>query len=177
MATLAGKRSITKNKTEQKINLRTLLGRKPTNEEKTLFAELSIELINNRTLDGDNVDGNKFSATAPYSEAYAAKKGVPINAVDMFLKGDMLDSIKTLSETRDTVSIGIQGGLEAKKSHRHNTGSKGMPKREFFGVTKKEADKIVDTIKSDTVEAAEVSGFSLAELRAALELLDIEQVE
>lgn len=177
MATLAGKRVITKNKTEQKINLRTLLGRKPTDEEKTLFAELSVELINNRTLDGDNIDGKKFSATAPYSKDYAAKKGVPITAVDMFLKGDMLDSIRPLADTRDTVSFGISGGLDAKKSHRHNTGSKGMPKREFFGITQKEAANIVDAIGDDTEEVTEKRGFSLADLSAALKLLDIEQVK
>jgi len=173
MATLAGKRSITKNKTEQKINLRTLLGRKPTNEEKTLFAELSIELINNRTLDGKDINNKKFTK---YSKKYAELKGVPRSAVDLFLDGDMLDAIDTTGSTRDTVSIGIVGGVDALKSDNHNKGVT-LPKREFFGVTKKEADRIANTIKSDTVEATEVSGFSLAELRAALELLDIEQIE
>ena len=173
MADLIGKRVITKNKTEQKINLRTLLGRKPTAQEKTLFAELSIELINNRTLDGKDIDGKKFTK---YSKDYAAKKGVTRSAVDLFLDGNMLDAIETTGETRDTVSFGIVGGVDALKSDNHNKGVT-LPKREFFGITQKEAKRIADEIAADTPERQEERGFSLADLRAALATLDIEQVE
>lgn len=176
MATLAGKRVISKNKTEQKINLRKLLGRTPTRDEKILFAELSIELINNRTLDGKDINNKKFTK---YSKGYAEKKGVPRSAVDLFLDGDMLDAIETTAETRDTVSFGIIGGIDAKKSDNHNKGVT-LPKREFFGVTKKEANRILDAIKDDSIDLApstDSGGFSLADLSAALKLLDIEQIE
>ena len=176
MAELIGKRTITKSKTEQKINLRTLLGRKPTNEEKTLFAELSVELINNRTLDGKDIDGKKFTK---YSKAYAAKKGVPRSAVDLFLDGDMLDSIDLTGETRDTIAIGIIGGVDALKSDNHNKGVT-LPKREFFGVTRKEAESMIESIRDDgdgDTTKTEARGFTLADLAAALKQLDIEQTE
>lgn len=173
MADLIGKRIINKNKSEQKINLRNLLGRKPTSEEKVLFAELAIERINNRTLDGKDVNGKKFTK---YSKDYAAKKGVTRSAVDLFLDGDMLDSIDLLAETRDTVVIGIDGGVDALKSDNHNNGVT-LPKREFFGITKKEAESIAKDITVDASDNQEGGGFSLTDLRSALALLDIEQVD
>ena len=49
-----------------------------------------------------------------------------------------------------------------------------MPKREFFGITYAEAKRIAEEIK-DTRE--ESNRLTLAALRAALDVLDIEQIE
>jgi hypothetical protein len=167
-----GKRTINKSKSEQRINLKSLLGRTPTQEEKERFALAAVELINNRTLDGKDIDGKKFTK---YSEAYAEEKGVTRDSVDLFLSGDMLDSIEPVAQTANTVTIGLSGDLNLLKSDNHNRGVT-LPKREFFGVTKKEADRIAKIIKEDKIEVKE-SGFTLAELQNALRLLGLEQVE
>ena len=172
MAEIAGTRVINKTKSEQKINLRTILGRKPSTEEKERFVIAAIEHINNRTLSGEDVEGSKFH---PYSEEYADKKGVTRTSVDLFLKGKMLDSIEPGSSTRDTVAFKIDDSEEAKKSYNHNVGDT-LPKREFFGITKSEAESIARDIKGRT-EAPQEETFTLAGLRDALALLGIEQEE
>ena len=182
MAELAGKRVINKNKTEQRFNLKELLGSKPTESQKQLFAELAIDLIDNRTLDGKDINGKKFTK---YSKAYAELKGVTRSSVDMFLEGDMLDSMDEIARTANTVTVGITGDTNSKKSDNHNNGVT-LPKREFFGITKKEARKLAKEVKrvepSASIPASRTSqvdsaSISLSELRSALSLLDIEQVE
>jgi phage gpG-like protein len=165
-----GKRVINKSKSEQRINLKSLLGRTPTREEKTAFTLATIELINQRTLDGSDIDGKKFEQ---YSEEYADKKGVSRNAVDLFLSGDMLDSIDVVDTSTNTVTIGIEGELNRLKSDNHNNGVT-LPKREFFGITKDEAERIANSIKSQETESTQ-EGFTLADIQQALASLGLEQ--
>jgi len=171
MADLAGKRKISVDKSEQEINLRTLLKRTPSQGEKKVFADMAIQLINERTLDGNDIDGRDFTK---YSEAYADKKGVSRESVDLFLDGGMLGAIKETGSTRDKVKIGITGGEEAAKSHGHNTGGGFLPKREFFGITRLEADKIAKDI-GISAKAEEPRRRTLAELKALLATLVLER--
>jgi len=87
----------------------------------------------------------------------------------------MLDSIDVINETAQTVTIGIKGGDEAKKSFAHNTGDGKMPKREFFGITEEEAKAIANEIKESERQASPRT--TLADLEAALAALEIEQIE
>ena len=167
MAEIIGNRTITKSKSEQKINLRQLLGQKPSSSQIENFAKEAIEVINQRTLDGEDVDGKEF---LPYSEEYARKKGVSTDSVDLFLTGDMLNSMDMTGSTRDTVSIGIIGGVEAKKSYYHNVDA--PKKREFFGITKNEAERIASKIKEEK-KAEAPKAITLSELRRALQLIDL----
>lgn len=171
-----GTRRITKEKSLQRINLKDLLGRTPTDTEKETFTLSAIEIINQRTLDGKDIDGKKFT---PYSKAYAEKKGVPQSAVDLFDTGDMLDDIErdTSSETKNTIAISIDEDFAATKSFAHNTGEGKMPKREFFGVTRNEAEQIASRIKRQATEPESRDRITLGELRAALATLGIEQEE
>lgn len=176
MAELApGKRVISKDKSEQRVNLKTLLGREPTEKEKDSFIAEAIEHINQRTLSGKDLEGSKFQR---YSKEYAEKKGVTRDSVDLFLKGDMLDSIEPVEKTKNTVTFGILGSTEALKSYNHNTGDT-LPKREFFGITRKEAEAIIKRVedKEESAEVEEERGFTLAELKAALESLGLTQEE
>jgi hypothetical protein len=165
-----GKRVINKGKTQQRINLKTLLGRTPTTDEKKRFTLESIELINDRTLDGKDINGKKFTK---YSIDYAKKKGVTRNSVDMFLEGDMLDDIEPLTETINTVTFGMENTLSRLKSDNHNNGVT-LPKREFFGVTQKEAKRIAKDIRDKKVDVRK-RGLTLAEIRAAVNQLGLEQ--
>lgn len=189
MAKLAGKKTISLDEISQEINLRKYLGKKPTQDELDLFADVAVEVINDRTLDGKTIHGTKFKK---YSKEYAAFKGVSRSSVDLFLDGDMLDAIKASgSEDDGIVKIKVDGkDVDTKKAFNHQTGDT-LPKRQFFGVTTSEARDIADAMKesidlvNDNQEQLIASGakkktakqVSLAELELALEQLGIEQIE
>ena len=167
-----GEITVSLSEMSQEIDLKSYLGRKPTASEKRAFAALAVDTIENRTLDGNTINGGKFR---PYTAEYADRKGVTRDSVDLFLDGDMLESIgrRTSKERVNTVFIQMEKGLETQKGFNHNTGDT-VPRREFFGITDEEARRIAQEIKE---EQEERSGLSLAELAAALALLDIEQTE
>ena len=167
-----GNLTVSLSELSQEINLKDYLGRKPTVKEKQLFADLAVDTITNRTLDGETINGGKFKK---YSKKYAEFKGVSRSSVDLFLEGDMLENIgrRSSKEKAGTVFIQMKKGLETKKAFNHNTGDT-LPKREFFGLTDIEAGKIAEAIK-DTKE--EKKKISLADLKASLDILDIEQIE
>ena len=143
--------SYSKRQTSQEINLKDVLGRKPTPEEKSRFVEEAVDRIINRTQSGKQLTNVNFKR---YSEEYAEQKGVSPSDVDMTLLGDMLESVKELSARGNKVRYGIDGGVDAKKSFNHNTGDT-LPKRTWFGLTKKEAKEIGQRIKSEEEEENE----------------------
>lgn len=160
----------------QEINLKDYLGRAPTSKEKRLFADLAVDTIENRSLDGRNINGKKFKK---YTAEYAEFKGVTRDSVDMFLDGDMLNSMKRdkKKEDADTVFIHLDDSLETKKGYNHMTRksrANPLPKREFFGLNDDEARTISKEIRDAKVDRKRTN---LADLRAALSLLDIEQGE
>jgi hypothetical protein len=162
----------------QDINLKEYLGDTPTAKQKKLFAELAIDVIENRTLDGRTINGGKFKK---YSKEYADAKGVTRDSVDLFLKGKMLDGLgrRKSKEKSGTVFVQMKKGKETLKAFNHNTGDT-LPKREFFGLTDEEAKAIAKEIaetKEEKRKASAGTGTSLSELRAAIDLLDIEQVD
>lgn len=171
--TIAGKKSVSLNEISQEIELDKYLGKKPTEAQKTLFAALAKDVIENRTLDGEDINGKKFKK---YSKKYAELKGVTRDSVDLFLKGDMLDNIgrRKSKERANTLFMQMKKGVETKKSFNHDTGDT-LPKREFFGITDVEAKEIArevnNAVPSDTKKT-----ITLAGIRDALSLLGIEQV-
>jgi len=172
-----GSLTVSLNELSQEINLKDYLGRKPTAKEKKFFADLAIDTIENRSLDGKNINGKKFKK---YSVEYAEFKGVTRDSVDMFLEGDMLESMKRNKkrESEETVYIHLADDLETKKGYNHMTRkskANPLPKREFFGLNDEEAKEIAKEINKKAKKKD--SSISLAQLRASLDLLDIEQVE
>ena len=161
--TIKGKK-VSLEEISQEIDLKEYLGEKPTAEQKRIFAELAKDLIQDRTIAGYDVTGKKFTR---YTEEYAKEKGVSRNSVDLFLKGNMLESIgrRKSKEKANTVFIQMKKGLQTKKSFNHDTGDT-LPRREFFGITKKEAEDIAKEIKSLT-EAKEERRVTLADLQLA----------
>ena len=166
----------------QEINLKDYIGRKPTAKEKKLFADLAVDTMINRTLDTNDINGKKFKK---YSKEYAELKGVTRSSVDLFLEGDMLENIgrRSSKEKAGSVFIQMKKGLQTKKAYNHNFGDT-LPQREFFGVTDMEAKKIAKEIKQEKeikiknkAEVTTSATTTLAEIRAALDLLDIEQIE
>lgn len=172
MAKLAGKKTISQDEMSQEINLKRYLGDDATPEQKQLFAELAIEQINQRTLDGKTIHGGKFKR---YSKEYADFKGVSRDSVDLFLEGDMLDSLET-QEDGNKIKITIGGDkVETAKGYNHHTGDT-LPKRPWFGLTTDEVRTITDAIAAEA-DVVEQATFTLAELTAALRELGLEQIE
>jgi hypothetical protein len=182
-----GSLNVSLSELSQEIDLKDYLGRKPTKKEKQLFAELAVDTIENRTLDGRTINGGKFKK---YSKSYAEFKGVTRDSVDLFLKGDMLENIdrRSSKEKAGTVFIQMKKGKETKKAFNHMTpksNANPLPQRQFFGLTDKEASKIAEEIKdtkikvptTQSAQTTQQTTTSLAQLRAALDLLDIEQIE
>jgi len=166
-----GSLNVSLDELSQEVDLASYLGRKPTANEKTAFAELAQAEIESRTLDGKTINGGKFKK---YTKKYADLKGVTRDSVDLFLDGDMLDGIgrRKSKEKASTVFIQMKKGLQTKKGFNHNTGDT-VPRREFFGLTNQEAQGIANSVK----EVGESRKQSRADLFRALELLDIEQTE
>lgn len=167
---LAGDKKTTIGEVSQTIDIKKYLGDKPTSEQKSLFAELAIDVMENRTLDGDDINGKQFKK---YSKAYAELKGVTVDSVDLFLEGDMLDGIgrRKSKERVNTIFMQMKKGLQTKKSFNHDTGDT-TKKREFFGITDREAKEIAKEVKKVKKKQA----VSISDLQAALNLLDIEQL-
>lgn len=182
MAKLAGKKTISDEEMSQEIDAKRYLGKDASDDQVRLFAELAIEQINQRTLDGKTIHGGKFKK---YSEEYAAKKGVSRDAVDLFLDGDMLDSVTYDDDalTSKKIKLFIDDELDTKKGFAHHYGD-GQKKRPWFGITTQEARRLADAVKEEiqTEQKQEQrqeqsTTFTLAELRAALKQLGLEQIE
>ena len=174
MAKLVGNTNISLDELSQEIDLTRYVDGEVTDEAKEAFAIAAIERINQRTLDGNNIHGRKFKK---YSKDYAAKKGVSRDSVDMFLDGDMLNSLD-YELTDNGVKIKI-GESEVKKAYNHQTGDT-LPKRQFFGLIGEEVRAISDAIKEDVdivSDIAESESFTLADLTAAIRQLGLSQVE
>ena len=135
---------------------------------------MAIEQINQRTLSNESVNGGSF---ANYSPKYAEKKGVSVDAVDLFLEGDMLDSLDyEINEDRGTVKIFVNGDLQKKKGYNHHVGDT-LPRRSWFGVTPSEVESLVGEIDAGDEAPAQTSErITLADLREAASsiLFDLE---
>jgi hypothetical protein len=172
MAKLVGNTTISLDELSQEIDLTRYVDGELTDEAKETFALAAIERINQRTLDGNNIHGRKFKK---YSKDYAAKKGVSRDSVDMFLEGDMLNSLDyELTDTGVKIKIGES---ETPKAFNHQTGDT-LPKRQFFGLIGQEVRDIASELDSIVQEQEETDGgFTLADLTAAIQQLGLSQVE
>jgi len=163
MGTPIGSLKVSKGRVSQKINLRDLLGRAPTEFEKDAFVQEALQRIEDRTLDGDDINGDTFT---PYSEEYAESKGVSRNSVDLFSDGDMFDSMEDLGSTRDTVNFGIVDGDEAPKAFNHQKGDT-LPQREWFGITQEEAEEIIERVSLGELNPNQIEADE-ADIRTAI---------
>jgi len=142
----------------QEFDLEEILGVDLSGDE-TLAAEIGqdvVQFIQDRSLNGKGIGGKKLKS--PYSKAYtkttefevAGKSATDIN---MRLTGEMIDSIEVLDFDGQVLTVGIEGD-QAPKAHGHMTGKNGeVPamKREFFGLTENELEKILNNY-SDRIE-------------------------
>jgi len=153
------KRKLSQSEIYQEINLGDLLGRTPTRDEAQAFAQEAIERIIERSQSGTDVNGKQFKE---YTKEYAEEKGVSRGDVDMTLFGDMLLSIDSRI-SGDRVRIEIPSS-ESAKAYGHITGFKGHPtipqgkyKRDFFGLSRNEAEQIAESVKDQSFTPDELN--------------------
>ena len=79
-----------KNTMYQEVDLSQYIEGDLTEKQKKKFADLAVDEIRSRTLQGFDVNGKKFKK---YSKKYASMKGVGVNDVNLFLDGKMLNGI------------------------------------------------------------------------------------
>jgi hypothetical protein len=174
------KRKISKSEIFQEFDLEDLLGYAPSKRQKELFADLVIDKMVERTVEGKDINNRKFRR---YTKDYAEKKGVTTSSVDLTLTGDMLNSISDKTSGKVKVEIAKD---ETPKAYGHISGMEGHPiikngkVRDFFGFKSKrqinDVLKEVDGAKSipDNFEQSRPS-VDLVELRKAMQSITIVQ--
>ncbi len=152
---------ITKKKTSQKINLKEEFGIdfRGRDSLKQALGQAIIDRMVSRTKDGKSFFGKNFRK---YSKDYIDSEdfkafGKSPGDVNMTLTGDMLASIDILDISGNTIEPGIDDPEEAIKSFAHNTGDGKMPRRAFFGITRKELKEIKSEFDSEIKDAVSVS--------------------
>ncbi len=129
-----------------------------TKSQRRAIADLAIEFMVDRTLDGIDVNGKRFPK---YSKEYIdsldfKNAGKKPGKVDLQLSGDMLASIGLLKETDGKIVVGIPAGTdEADRAEGNILGSYGGdpdPKkaRRFLGIKKDNLKKIIDLVVSES---------------------------
>ena len=108
----------------------------------------ALQAITDRTHSGKDVDGKSFK---PYTHdylrnrTYAGRSG----KVDLNFKGNMLAAMK-YRNTGKSVILYFNAKDEMLKAHGHHFGNpkKGLPRRRFFGLSRKERKHIIEMIKN-----------------------------
>jgi len=98
-----------------------------------------IELIENRTSQGFDVNGRKFKRYSKEYADYRVEKGRNPFPVDLQFTGRMLASMNVKKSGRYNRLIFFRGGENAKKA------AKNQRTREFFGLNQRERSAVADT--------------------------------
>jgi hypothetical protein len=133
----------------EKISLPKTL--KPAERRKV--AEVIINHIINRSAAGLDKNDKKFPK---YSKKYADLKGSDVNDVDLILSGEMLESLKLLSDKSGEITIGYDKGdseLNGKAEGNILGSYGGEPNkkkaRDFLGITDSDLEVILDAYSNE----------------------------
>lgn len=95
---------------------------------------------------GLDINNNPF---VKYSEAYKEykrAKGRPVEPVNLTFRFKMLRAIK-VKNSGNSFELFFNSALENDKALAHNFGKGRLPKRQFWGISKKEQDEIIEKIQ------------------------------
>lgn len=98
--------------------------------------------IQKRTKSGKDVNGTEFHEYSEGYQKYKQKRGLTGNRVTLTNKGTMLNSLKLIKIAIAWVRLYIADTFAAEYGYYHQRGVGKMPKREWFGVSKQDADEI-----------------------------------
>ena len=145
------KPTFSKKKVAQKFNLEELFGvsfsgRPDLREE---VGQALMDVMLDRTAEGKAIGGEKslqrYSKEYKDSDAYADHRKT--GKVNMELTGRMMDSIDMKTSTNE-VEIFVGKGVDTKKAYNHNKGDT-VPKRDFFGLQKREIADVKKQFSKD----------------------------
>lgn len=118
-------------------------------EQRKEVGQQIIKTIQERTLQGRNLDGSAFH---PYSPRYVNSKefrlaGKSAKDVNLRFTEEMLTSLVVTKTGAGTVTIGFDSDYAAQKAQWAEAGDNG-PSRRFFGVTPDELSSILETYQA-----------------------------
>lgn len=124
--------------------------------DREAIAEEVIEYIRQRTEEGRDINGAPF---APYSKSYINSLEFEIAGkspyeVNLRLTGDMMESIKLITHSTGSVTIGFEPGEENDKAAWAAASDNG-PSRRFLGVMEDELEDIIDRYRKENPLAPE----------------------
>lgn len=138
--------NLTKRDVSQTINLEEMFGVSFQGEKalRMAIAQKVIDYIVKRTQEGKDISGKNLAKYHPDYVASAEFElaGKSKNEVNMTLTGNMLAQLDMLSDSPNTIRIGWDDNNEILKAYNHNIGDT-VTKREFFGITSKEAKEVI----------------------------------
>lgn len=150
--------------------------------ERMAIAQEIIDYIVQRSKSGKDIDGNRFPG---YSKEYVKSLNFKIagkskGSVDLTLSGEMLDSIKLLSESSGKVLIGFDRGdseLNGKaEGNQLGTYGRSSPDRKkarpFLGISQEDLKKILSRYPKDTEASRTRAEEELAAAAEAGQLVD-----
>lgn len=121
------------------------------------IGQAMLDRISERTANMIDINGKGFKA--PYSEEYQdtlefKAAGKSPGRINLYLTGDMLGTMQVDASTDSLVKIAVAKD-QAPKAYNHCVGET-VPRRNFFGVTKRDVTKIladfaddIDAVRSD----------------------------
>jgi hypothetical protein len=148
---------MTRNKTETKIKIK--VPDSLSADERFDVAVAVLQFIHDRTTEGKNVFGRKWSGKAgQYTDAYAKKKGVSTSGpVDLALSREMLGKMQyfTSLSKRGEIVVGFKNGTKAERKAEGNIqGSYGgdpnpSKARPFLDILQKDVNAIVSEVTDE----------------------------
>ena len=177
---------VTKKAIEQIIDLSEFAKGVDFSDSKSLklaIGEALAERIRERAGDGQGLefssDGSAKTVKlkSPYSKMYAESldflaAGKSKNKVNMSLTGDMLASIQVEDLGDNKISVYIDGETEVLKAYNHLTGDT-VPKRPFFGVSKKDVRDVIVDFQSEIDQRISREGERTEEQRGRVSGLEL----
>lgn len=98
----------------------------------------AIEMIDNRTTNGFDINGNRFKRYSKKYADYRVKKGRNPYPVDLQFTGRMLNSMRSKKMNYFTRLVFFRGAENNKKAAMNNKS------RQFFGLNRKEQSRVAD---------------------------------
>jgi len=114
----------------------------------------AIDIISQRTLKGKDYQGAAFTRYNKTYKLWKQKRGGKFfsGSPNLHNSGNMFASMKARS-TDKNVTLFFSKPLEAKKASIHHRGLAGMPKREFFDLSKREQDDLLELLRKKLKKA------------------------
>lgn len=123
----------------------------PSPSEEQRIAERAcwraIELIRERTRKGYDRHGKRFKGYAKSTREDRSKRGRQVDHVDLTDTGAMLGSLTVRPKGQGKAEITFGSPREAAKAAGHQFGKNNLPRREFFGLMKRERKAVVSIIQ------------------------------